>query len=379
MSAVRFVFALLCLLVSSLVLFKVPDLFLWQLKVAASEYGHWCALVAVALVFVGRRQSLLDSLSVLLAIAAAAIFMSTSIRAMMLVDTARSKMNATFPAPAGAPKVPGPFSFVRLWTFSGTKPVEVDTIEYNHLAGQTLDLDFYPADVRSGASPCLVVIHGGGWDDGSRKEFASSSHRLARRGISVAALDYRLAPGSTWPAQAEDVRIAISVLKGQSDALAIDPKKFILMGRSAGGQIAEAVAASGKIPEVVGCIALYAPADMHFAFKYASKNDIVDSGKLLKQYLGGSPVEAKAAYDSASAYGLVSRRTVPMLLIHGLNDEIVRYEQSHRLAERLAQNGVKHVYLEVPWATHAFDHNPDGPGGQLALWAIERFVRSVAQ
>jgi acetyl esterase/lipase len=49
------------------------------------------------------------------------------------------------------------------------------------------------------------------------------------------------------------------------------------------------------------------------------------------------------------------------------------------MAERLKQCGVKHVYLELPWATHAFDHNDNGPGGQIALWAIERFVRSVTQ
>ena len=379
MSAVRFVFALLCLLVSSLVLFKVPDLFLWQLKVAATEYGHWLALLAIALIFIGRRQSFLDSVSVLLAIAAAAIFLSTSVRALLFAPTARSKMNTAFPASVGAPKVPGPFSFLRIWTLSGTKPVEVQTIEYNQFAGKALELDFYYADVHSGASPCLVLIHGGGWDNGSRKELSNLSHRLARRGISVATLDYRLAPDGTWPAPAEDVRVAISMLKGQADVLAINPKKFVLMGRSAGGQIAEAVAATGTIPEVAGCVALYAPADMHFAFKYADKKDILDSGKLLKQYLGGTPTDARAAYDSASAYGLVSRKTVPMLLIHGLNDELVWYQQSQRLAERLEQNGVKHVYLEVPWATHAFDHNPDGPGGQLALWAIERFVRSVAQ
>jgi acetyl esterase/lipase len=379
MSAVRFVFALLCFLISTLVLFKVPELFLWQLKVGATEYGNWCALVALLLAFAGRRQSLLDSISVLIAIASAALFMSSSVRAMSYANTARSKMDAVFPQPPGAPNVPGPFSFLHVWTIGGTKPVNAYTIDYQEFGGQMMSLDFYPADVLSGAAPCLVVIHGGGWDNGSRREFASASHRLARRGISVAAMDYRLAPNSIWPAQADDVRTAISVLKGQADGLAINPNKFVLMGRSAGGQIAEAVAASGTIREVVGCIALYSPADMHFAFKYADKKDILDSGKLLKQYLGGTPETAKRAYDSASAYGLISKRTVPMLLIHGANDELVWHKQSQRLAERLKQNGVRHVYLELPWATHAFDHNDNGPGGQIALWAIERFVQSVTQ
>jgi acetyl esterase/lipase len=268
---------------------------------------------------------------------------------------------------------------VKVWSIGGTKPVGMQTIEYQEFSGAMMSLDFYPADMGSEPAPCLVVVHGGGWDNGSRREFATASHRLARRGIAVAALDYRLAPGATWPAQADDVRMAISALKQQADALVIDPQKIVLMGRSAGGQIAQAVAASGTVPNLRGCIALYAPADMHYAYKYADQRDILDSGKLLRQYLGGTPAEAKGAYDSASAYCLVSRRTVPMLLLHGTNDELVWQKQSSRLAERLAQNGVKHVYLELPWATHAFDHNDNGPGGQIALWAIERFVRNVTR
>ena len=378
MPAIRFIFALLCLIVSTLVLFKVPDLFLWQLKVGATEYGQWFALISLALIFIGRRQSLIDSASFLIALAATALFLSSGVRAAMFAEPARKKMDAAFPLPAGAPSVAGPFSFLRIWTIGGTKPVVVQPIDYQEFSGAMMELDFYPADVSTGPAPCLVVIHGGGWDSGSRKEFATASHRLARRGISVAALDYRLAPQAIWPAQAEDVRVAINVLKGQADALSIDPKRFILMGRSAGGQIAEAVAAQGGIPGVLGCIALYSPADMHFAYKYADAKDILDSGKLLRQYLGGTPTDAKAAYDSASAYALINRRTMPMLLLHGANDELVWHEQSRRLDARLQENGVKHVYLELPWATHAFDHNDNGPGGQIALWAIERFVRSVA-
>jgi acetyl esterase/lipase len=379
MTAIRFVFALLFLLVSTFVLVKVPDLFLWQLKVGATEYGQWFALAALALLFIGRRQSFLDTVSAVMAIAAAALFLSSSVRAATFAKTAKSKMDAVFPAPADSPQAPGPFSLWKNWKIGGTTPVAAFPHEYQEIGGATINLDFYPADVNSGPSPCVVVIHGGGWDNGSRKEFTSASHRLARRGISVAALDYRLAPGATWPAQADDVKVAISVLKEQADAWAIDPRKIVLMGRSAGGQIAEAVAASGAVPDLRGCIALYAPADMHFAFKYADKKDILDSDKLLRQYLGGTPTDVKSAYDSASAYGLVSKRTVPMLLIHGTNDELVVTEQSRRMAERLKEHGVKHVYLELPWATHAFDHNDNGPGGQIALWAIERFVRSVTQ
>src|SRR4029450_2177513 len=114
MPAIRFVFALLSLLVSTLVLFKVPDMFLWQLKVAATEYGHWLALAVLLLLIAGRRQSFLDSLTSLIAVGSGVLFLSSSVRAAMIADKTKSKMDAVFPAPADAPNVPGPFSFWRL-------------------------------------------------------------------------------------------------------------------------------------------------------------------------------------------------------------------------------------------------------------------------
>jgi len=39
---------------------------------------------------------------------------------------------------------------------------------------------------------------------------------------------------------------------------------------------------------------------------------------------------------------------------------------------------VPHSLVELPWATHGFDYNPDGPGGQIADYAIRRFLINIA-
>jgi len=195
----------------------------------------------------------------------------------------------------------------------------------------------------------------------------------------VAAIDYRLAPAAPWPAQWEDTIAALKYLNEHADELGIDAKKIVLMGRSAGGQIAETVAVTGTQPGVVGCIGLYAPADMNFAFQYANKKDILNSDKLLRQYLGGTPAEAKENYDSASPYALVTDKTPPTLLIHGANDDMVWVKQSERFAAQLKANNVKYVFLRVPWATHALDYSWNTPGGQLTTWAIEQFLGAVTE
>jgi acetyl esterase/lipase len=252
-------------------------------------------------------------------------------------------------------------------------------MKYSEL-GDGLSLDFYSAE-RATAAPCVIMLHMGGWDHGSRREpgFAQLNEYLASRGFAVATIDYRLAPAHPWPAQRQDTIAAMQYLREHAEDLGIHRHKFILMGRSAGGQIAEATAVSGLIPDIVGCIALYAPADLHFAFKYADKKDILDSDKLLRQYLGGTPTEAWSNYNFASAYLLVNRWTPPTLLIHGANDELVWVKQSERYAERLKQHGVKHVFLRAPWATHALDYGWNSPGGQLTTWAVEQFLINVTE
>jgi acetyl esterase/lipase len=374
MTPLRFLFGWIALLFGLLVVVPAPTVLLFQLKVGATELGHWLVLLPLSIILIGRRRNRLDSASVMMGIVAALLFISTSARAWFFSPDAAGKMRAAFPNSSqntGAK----PFSLGRLWSLGGPAPRRPQTMTYSEAAGG-LELDFYAAE-REAAAACIIMLHTGGWDNGTRREFLQLNEHLAARGYAVAAIDYRLAPIHPWPAQMEDTIAAIRYLEDRAEELGVDPKKFVLMGRSAGGQIAEAVSVTGKQPGVVGCIALYAPADLHFAFKYADKKDILDSDKLLRQYMGGTPEEKKQNYDSASPYLQVNPNTPPTLLIHGASDELVWVKQSERYAARLKEQGVKHVFLRLPWATHALDYSWNSPGGQLTTWAVEQFLFNV--
>jgi acetyl esterase/lipase len=75
----------------------------------------------------------------------------------------------------------------------------------------------------------------------------------------------------------------------------------------------------------------------------------------------------------------VNKQSVPTLIIHGANDVLVSPDHSRRLNLKLEQNGIKHFYLRLPWATHGFDFNLNGPGGQLATYTVERFLNAVTK
>jgi acetyl esterase/lipase len=73
----------------------------------------------------------------------------------------------------------------------------------------------------------------------------------------------------------------------------------------------------------------------------------------------------------------VNAASPPTLLIHGMRDVVVSPGESELLETRLQQAGVKHLFVRLPWATHGCDKSFAGPCGQIATYAVERFLDAV--
>lgn len=351
-------------LVSLLNFVRAPDsTFWWKVALATGEFGHWLALFPLGLAILAGVASAgpVRAVSVGLGLLAAAGLLRPAVSAARL-------------SPA--------FSWTRLYWHAPVSPVTVQAVVYARPDGRDLQLDFYAPPFRKDTTrlpPCLVVIHGGGWENGDNTQLTVWNHRWATLGWAVAALNYRLAPAHPWPAQRDDVLAAVAWLKANAGRLGIDSTRFVILGRSAGGQIASAAAYGAHDPAIRGLIALYAPHDMQFAWGVSREDDALNSVRLMRQLFGGPPdiPERVALYDSGSGQMLARADAPPTLLIHGHPDTLVWYRHSRRLAARLKELGVPCRHVELPWATHAFDYNPDGPGGQVADAAIAEFLGRV--
>ena len=110
-----------------------------------------------------------------------------------------------------------------------------------------LELDLY-LPPSPGPFPVVVWVHGGGWQEGSRRLMPDTiapfgfHERLVGRGYAVAAVDYRLALEAPYPAQLEDVQSAIAWLRGSAERFDLDPARFATFGESAGGHLASTLA-----------------------------------------------------------------------------------------------------------------------------------------
>jgi acetyl esterase/lipase len=277
-------------------------------------------------------------------------------------------------AGAFGPAQPRQTPFFMSAKFHGTLPES--PVKTMHYSG-SLRLDFYPAVGRSPA-PCVVVLHGGGWCAGNRRESSWFNHRLAQLGYAVAAIDYRLAPAAIWPAQRDDVLAAVGYLRAHAAELGIEPQRLVLLGRSAGGQLALATAYGRRDPGIRGVIAYYGPSDLAATFATGNPEDDL-LRKMIEQYMGGGPAQLPAAYASASAQQLVAAGAPPTLLLHGKLDSVVSSNQSALLSERLGSLGVPHAVVMLPWATHGFDYARSGPGERLASYAVEWFLATATQ
>jgi acetyl esterase/lipase len=116
------------------------------------------------------------------------------------------------------------------------------TITGGGAAAQTIRcLLFTPAE--RAATAALLHIHGGGFVMGSPEMDVVRNVELVRAtGCAILSVDYRLAPEYPHPAALEDCHAALVWLAGQAEALGIASGRIGVIGESAGGGLAAALA-----------------------------------------------------------------------------------------------------------------------------------------
>lgn len=347
---------------------------LWYLVVVVTELGHWFSLVSFGILLweLAAPCRLLHFITIGLCLLSIGLYLMPLVRAVMIA----TKLPTRLAGALGGKKdgFAPPLRLGKLWNLARTPIACEEEREFITADGSALVLRIYD-NGSAAAQPCIVMIHGGGWNSGDPSQMPEWNRQLAALGYRVASMAYRLAPKFHWPAQKEDVAAALAYLKAHAAELRIDPARFIFFGRSAGGQIALAAAYAFRDPAIRGCIASYPPTDMNFSYWTGEENDMLGSRPLVRALMGGPPESAPDLYRDASPLDLVGSDTPPTLLIHGCRDEVVWVRHSERLRDRLVRAGRPVFLLKLPWATHGFDAISCGPGGQLELYAISWLLR----
>lgn len=92
-------------------------------------------------------------------------------------------------------------------------------------------------------SPAILQIHGGAYILGKPEQNDRQNRRLVETlGCVVAAVDYRLAPEVSGTASVEDCYVALRWIQDHARTLSVNPARIALLGDSAGGGLAAALA-----------------------------------------------------------------------------------------------------------------------------------------
>jgi acetyl esterase/lipase len=104
-------------------------------------------------------------------------------------------------------------------------------------------LDLYPA-VSAKSAPLVVMIHGGGWQSGDKKDMKMWGDTLSSLGYPCVSVQYTLSGEGKYPAALLDLKEALVFVKKNAKSWGGDPDKLVLLGFSAGGQLAALLGAT---------------------------------------------------------------------------------------------------------------------------------------
>lgn len=369
--------AAVLLFLSIWIVIPVPKLWLLPIGIAAAELSPMLLGFSLLVLLMAFRGRGVKKLAVLFALTAAGL---SAVPLFKISSTTRAfdrQLAAAFPNAKATPGMrPSPIVARDLFLGIPTgEPRVIRSLPFATPEGINLALDVHKPAV-AGKYPIIVQIHGGSWQRGSRTDGETFARYFASHGYVVIAVEYRLAPRWRWPAQLEDVNAALAWIRGGEALHEGDADRMAVVGRSAGGHLALLSAYSGKSP-VRAVVSFYGPADLTAGWNEPPKPDPASIRGLLEAFMGGTPDTAPARYAEASPITWVSGRVPPTLQIQGLRDHVVRPRFARELHQRLETAGADSVLLEIPWSDHAFDQLPQGLGGQLSLYYVERFLAAA--
>lgn len=234
---------------------------------------------------------------------------------------------------------------------------------------QRLDLLLPKQPLQDGPLPLVVFIHGGGWQKGDRRSGIGMLAPLVALGkYAGASIGYRLTNEAQWPSQIHDCKAAIRFLRANASRHGYDGDRIAVIGTSAGGHLVAMLGTSAGVPELEGSLGeftnhssrvscvidFFGPSDLATMGGWHNSPDSPEA-----RLLGGAIPETKELARNASPIQYVTADDAPFLIIHGTNDQLVPFEQSVALQQKLSAAGVTALLIPIEGGGHGRFQNTE--------------------
>lgn len=230
------------------------------------------------------------------------------------------------------------------------KDITYSSADWPQLLAADLYLPKKPS-AQASSWPVVLMVHGGGWSGRDRSDMNSTAKKLAKQGYAVFNISYRFAPEFIYPAQVQDLQLALLWLQNNATQYQLDLHRLNAWGYSSGAHLVAQVASvkpgeaqtldlSPPLPKIRAVVAGGIPADLS---QYSNSPIVVP-------FLGVKRDENPQLYKDASPMTHISADVPPVFLYHGKLDRLVEKEQSINYYNALRKAGVPaELYLHPLW------------------------------
>jgi len=271
--------------------------------------------------------------------------------------------------------------------------IEVRDLAYQHQDGTALLARLY-RPIGAGPFPAMIDVHGGAWASGDRLNNAPLDEALAKSGIVVLAIDFRMPPLWRYPASIADVNLATRWLKTHAGEFGSRRELVGGLGTSSGGHqlllsvlrpeepryaalpFAEAPAEDARLPYIVLCWPISDPLARYRMVREKGNSRLVEAHDAYW------PSEAEMAEGNPQ---LILERGAaaalpPAIVVQGAGDDNVTPDMADRFAAAYRTQGGQlalHKFAEQP---HTFImRDPASEASRQATELIRDFVLEHAR
>jgi acetyl esterase/lipase len=274
----------------------------------------------------------------------------------------------------------------------------VDDIEYLSHSGSPLLLRLFKPK-GAGPFPLMIDLHGGAWCNQDRTSDAMFNEALAKSGVVVAALDFRMPPVASYPASLADINYATRWLKARAGELKTQADRVGMIGISSGAHqamlaamrprdkryAAIPLASHAGVDATVATVVMVWPVIDPLRRFHHAKSLQAAGGKYPEQIDRVIPLHTKfwrteEAMEEGNPVGILDRgETVempPVLYVQGANDIVHPKADLERFVANYRKRAGEVDLALYEGEGEGFIRNPASKAAPLALQRIIDFVHA---